>query len=100
MPVIIDRLRDQPALLVFDNCEHVVHAAALAAERILRGCSRTTIIATTREALGIPGEQAWLVPPLSPADASQLFAERARAVVPSFVLDDQNRASVARICQR
>jgi len=100
MQVIIDRLRDRPALLVFDNCEHVVHASAVAAEAILRGCPRTTIIATTREALGIVGEQAWLVPPLSTNDASQLFAERARAVVPSFVVDDQNRDAVTRICTR
>src|SRR5688500_11801298 len=69
MQVIIDRLRDKPALLILDNCEHLVHGSAVAAEAILRGCSRTTIVATTREALGIAGEQAWLVPPLSTTDA-------------------------------
>ena len=100
MQLIIDRLRDQRALLIFDNCEHVVHAAAVAAEGILRGCSRTTILATTREALGIAGEQTWLVPPLSMQDATQLFAERARAVVPSFAISEQNAKTVARICTR
>src|SRR6185436_18810781 len=100
MQVIIDQLRDRPTLLVLDNCEHLIHAAAIAAEAILRGCGRTTIVATTREALGIAGEQAWLVPPLSTSDASQLFEERARAVVPSFAIDANNAAAVARICTR
>ena len=100
LTLIIDRLRDTPALLVLDNCEHLVHAAAVAAEGILRGSSRTSILATTREALGIAGEQAWLVPPLSTQDATQLFGERARAVAPSFVVDEHNRATVAEICTR
>jgi predicted ATPase/DNA-binding SARP family transcriptional activator len=100
LPVIIDQLRDRRALLVFDNCEHVIHAAAVAAEAILRGCPRTAIVATTREALGIAGEQAWLVPPLSVHDATQLFAERARAVAPAFAIDEQNAEAVERICTR
>jgi predicted ATPase/DNA-binding SARP family transcriptional activator len=100
MQLIIDQLRDDKVLLVLDNCEHVIHAAAVAAEAILRGCSRATILTTTREALGIAGEQTWLVPPLSVQDATQLFAERARAVVPSFVIDAQNADAVARICNR
>src|SRR5436190_2290392 len=100
MQLIVDQLRGDKALLVFDNCEHVIHAAAVAAEAILRGCSRATILTTTREALGIAGEQTWLVPPLSVQDATQLFVERARAVAPSFAIDAQNADAVARICTR
>ncbi len=100
MHLIIDRLRDRRTLLVLDNCEHLIHAAAIAAEGILRGCPRTTILTTTREALGLTGEQTWLVPPLSVQDATQLFTERARAVVPSFAIDEQNKPVVERICTR
>src|ERR1044071_248009 len=90
MQLIIDQLRDDKVLLVLDNCEHVIHAAAVAAEAILRGCSRATILTTTREALGIAGEQTWLRPPPSVQDATQLFAERARAGVAALVIDAQN----------
>src|SRR5436189_188885 len=51
MQLIVDQLRGDKALLVFDNCEHVIHAAAVAAEAILRGCSRATILTTTRETI-------------------------------------------------
>ena len=95
---VIDRLRDRSVLLVFDNCEHLIHACAVAAESILRGCPNTSILATSREPLGIPGEQTWLVPPLAEPDAVQLFLERARSVDPAFRLDDQR--AVAQICNR
>jgi predicted ATPase len=67
------------------------------AEEILRSCPNASIVATTREALGVRGEQTWLVPPLSTEDAVQLFAERARSALPSFVVDE---ALVAHICER
>ena len=88
-------------LFVFDNCEHLVRRRAVVAEEILRSCPNTSIVATTREALGVAGEQTWLVPPLSIEDAVQLFGERARAVLPSFVPDDALITStVAHICER
>lgn len=98
--LIIEALRGRSHLLILDNCEHVVDGCAVAAEKILRGSAGTSMIATTREALGIAGEQTWLVPPMSPDGATQLFVERARAVLPSFALDDSNRGVVAHICSR
>src|SRR5688572_7663136 len=98
--VIIEALRPRHALLVLDNCEHLVDACASLAESILRRCEGVSMLATTREALGIPGEQTWLVPPLAEPDAMQLFAERARAVSPSFALTDENTPAVSRICLR
>src|SRR5688500_11989627 len=95
--VVIDAVRDKSMLFVLDNCEHLVHASAVVAEEILRSCPNTSIVTTTREALGVRGEQTWLVPPLSIEDAVQLFGERARSVLPSFVPDD---AVVAHICER
>jgi predicted ATPase/DNA-binding SARP family transcriptional activator len=95
--VVVEAVRDRRVLFVLDNCEHLVHASAVVAEEILRSCPNTSIVATTREALGVRGEQTWLVPPLSIEDAVQLFAERARSALPSFVPDD---SVVAHICQR
>ncbi|HYR29375.1 MAG TPA: NB-ARC domain-containing protein, partial [Thermoanaerobaculia bacterium] len=98
--VIVAALEPRHALLVFDNCEHVVDASAALAETILRRCPAVSILATTREALGITGEQTWLVPPLAEQDAMQLFAERARSVSPSFALTNENTPAVSNICQR
>lgn len=99
--VVIDAVEERAMLFVFDNCEHLVHASAVVAEEILRSCPNTSIVATTREALGVRGEQTWLVPPLSIEDAVQLFAERARSALPSFVPDDATTAAtIAHICER
>lgn len=100
MQLVIDRLRDRDVLLVLDNCEHLVDGAARAAETILQACPNTVILATSREPLGIAGEQTWLVPPLVPSEAAQLFAERARAVAPSFSIQESNRDAVEEICAR
>lgn len=94
--VVINSIRDRDTLLVLDNCEHLVDACAMVAEEILRSCPNTRIVTTTREALGVRGEQVWLVPPLSVDDAVQLFTERARLVAPSF----EPNETVAQICQR
>jgi predicted ATPase/DNA-binding SARP family transcriptional activator len=98
--VVIDTVRDRAVLFVLDNCEHVVGAAAMAAEEVLHGCPSAKIVATSRQPLGVFGEQTWRVPPLSQEDAIQLFTERARAVLPSFAIDDTNRAAVAQISRR
>jgi predicted ATPase/DNA-binding SARP family transcriptional activator len=94
---VISAVRDRPVLFVLDNCEHLVHASAVVAEEILASCANVSIVATTREALGVRGEQTWLVPPLSIADAVQLFNDRARSVLPSFGQDEK---VVAHICER
>jgi predicted ATPase/DNA-binding SARP family transcriptional activator len=97
---IVDTLRGTRTLIVLDNCEHLVDDCARLAERILRSCPDVTILATSREPLGVAGEQTWLVPPLANRDAVQLFAERARAVLPVFALEAHNTNAVEIICAR
>jgi len=99
LDLLTDALCTQHVLLVLDNCEHLVDACASLAEALLRGCPRLGVIATSREALGVPGELAWLVPPLSGIEARQLFVERAQAVLPSFALNDAAGA-IDEICRR
>jgi class 3 adenylate cyclase len=76
-------LGERKVLLVLDNCEHLVDAAARLADLLIERCPGVVILATSREPLGIRGEQVWPVPPLA-ADAARLFDERARAVRPDF----------------
>jgi predicted ATPase len=106
-------LAEKDLLLLLDNCEHLIEAAAPLVEALLRACPRLRILTTSREALRVAGETSWRVPslPLPPADAStaddvetsdaiRLFAERARAVRPDFGLTRANAAVVAQICRR
>jgi predicted ATPase/DNA-binding SARP family transcriptional activator len=111
---VIELLGADRCLLVLDNCEHLIEACALFARAILHGCPTTSILATSREGLGVAGEHIWPVPPLSlpepearrvggvpgTSEAVALFVERARAVAPRFELDDRNAAAVAEICRR
>ena len=97
---IVGTLCNTRALIVLDNCEHVVDDCAEVVDALLRGCPRLTVIATSREALGVASETAWLVPPLASAEAVQLFVERARATLPSFALTSANTAAVSEICRR
>ena len=97
---IVDALSPDKALLVLDNCEHVVDASAALVETLLRGCPRLSILATSRAALGVANETAWLVPPLAADDAIRLFAERARTALPTFSLSAANTDAVAEICRR
>ena len=76
---VIEYLRTRQLLLVVDNCEHVLAAAARLLDQIVRHCPRTSVLATSREALGIEGERILPVSPLPVEDATRLFAERARA---------------------
>jgi len=93
-------LSQREVLLVLDNCEHLVDVCAGLVEHVLRSASTgTRIIATSREALGVPGEVQLPVPPLGDADAIALFVERAAAVNPSFEPGDDEEA-VGQICQR
>jgi predicted ATPase/DNA-binding SARP family transcriptional activator len=87
-------------LLVIDNCEHLVDPCAELVEALLRACPRLVILATSREALGVASETAWLVPPLASAEATQLFVERAQAVLPTFALTPANSAAIGEICRR
>ena len=62
---VIAAVREREALLILDNCEHVIESAAVFAERVLGECQRLRILATSREPLGITGEALWLVEPLA-----------------------------------
>jgi non-specific serine/threonine protein kinase len=93
-------LRGRHVLVVLDNCEHLVAASADLAERLLRSCPGLTILATSREPLGVPGESAWRVPSLSPEGARALFTERARSVRPDFQASGVDAAAIAQLCRR
>ncbi|WP_260639460.1 AfsR/SARP family transcriptional regulator [Streptomyces angustmyceticus] len=96
---IIDHCASRRLLLVLDNCEHVVGAAAALADLLLRHCPGLTVVATSREPLGVPGETVRPLEPLPPAPAHQLFTERAVAVRPEFRAAD-DPAAVDEICRR
>ncbi|MER8040707.1 ATP-binding protein [Streptomyces hydrogenans] len=99
---LVEHLAHRPSLLlVLDNCEHVIGAAAALAETLLAHCPGLRVLATSREPLGVPGETVRPVEPLPPAPAHRLFAERARAVRPGFDREQERAAdAVAEICRR
>src|SRR4029079_6099664 len=88
--VVIGSICEIRTLLILDNCEHLVDACAEIAEALLRACPRLTILATRREARGVPSETAWLVPPMVSTEAVELFVERAQATAPSFAITSAN----------
>ena len=100
---IADALAGRVRLLVLDNCEHVLAAAAQLAELILSRAPEVHIIATSREGLGIPAEHLWQVPSLDAGAAGStavaLFQDRARAVLPAFSVE-QHLEAVVETCQR
>ena len=112
-------LRNKRLLLILDNCEHVVAACARLAETLLRSCPQLRILASSREPLGIAGENAWPLPPLSLPDhwreittspdaverlaqyeAVRLFIDRATLARPAFQPTSDNIATIAQICWR
>jgi predicted ATPase/class 3 adenylate cyclase len=114
LTTLVAWLKAKRLLLVLDNCEHLLDACAHLAESLLRACPSLVILATSRELLSTPGEVAWRVPSLTvpdprqmttaeavrQGDAGQLFVERARQVVPAFVVSEHNAAAVLQICRR
>jgi predicted ATPase/class 3 adenylate cyclase/DNA-binding CsgD family transcriptional regulator len=94
-------LADREVLMVLDNCEHLLDAVATMVTALLGAAPRVTVVTTSREPIGIPGESVWRVPSLSLADeAVELFADRARLAKADFVISDENGATVAEICRR
>jgi len=107
-------IRDKRMLLLLDNCEHVIDAAAGMAAAILSGAPGVNILATSRESLGVEGEREYRLAPLGAPQASstpsaveaaafpavQLFVERVRAIVEDFALTDANAPAIAQICRR
>jgi predicted ATPase/class 3 adenylate cyclase len=111
---LIDFLREKTSLLVLDNCEHLIDACARLVDSLLNAAPNLKILASSREALGVKGEQAWRVPSLSAPDikhppsfeqliqyeAVRLFMERALLVQPHFGVTNENAPTVTKICQR
>lgn len=110
--LLINFLHPKTALLILDNCEHLLDASALLADALLKHCPHLKILATSREALGILGEIVYHMPSLQLPDIQQtlehfreyesvrLFEERARLAQPEFKLTMENASSVAQICSR
>ena len=98
---LLRSVRDRRLLVVLDNCEHLLEASAELVNEVLAGCSRVTILATSREPLLVSGEVNWQVPSLSLADeAVELFTDRARHARPDFTVTDDNIETVTEICRR
>jgi predicted ATPase/DNA-binding SARP family transcriptional activator len=100
LEVVVSAIGPARLLLVLDNCEHVVDACADVATALLHACPQLAILATSREALAVAGETAWLVPPLAANDATQLFVERAQMALPAFTRSPANAAAITEICRR
>ena len=98
--LLIEYCASRTQLLILDNCEHVVEAAAALAETLLTHCPGLTVLATSREPLGVPGESVRPVDPLVPDQARRLFEERAAAVRPDAHTVLRDRAAVEEICRR
>ncbi len=93
-------LRQRHALLVLDNCEHMVGACARLAVTLLQGCANLTIIVTSRERLSVPGELAWSIPPMSCEETQELFVARARAMRPDFEPGPADEPLLGEVCNR
>jgi predicted ATPase/class 3 adenylate cyclase/DNA-binding CsgD family transcriptional regulator len=94
-------VRDRRMLVVLDNCEHLLDVCAELVVAVLAAAPGLTLLATSREPIGVPGEATWRVPSLSVSDeAIELFADRARLAQTGFAVTDDNAATVAEICQR
>ena len=92
---------DRQMLVVLDNCEHLLDASAALVNALLGAAAGLTLLTTSREPIGVPGEVSWRVPSLSlRTEAIDLFTDRARHARPEFVVTDDNAAVVAEICAR
>jgi len=114
LATLADMLRLRQVLIVLDNCEQVLSGCTELVLELLRSCSELRFLTTSRLRLGVAGEYAWPVPPLSVPDpvvnhdpdligrseAVQLFVQRARAVAPGFTLSSQTAPAVAEMCRR
>lgn len=115
LTALAEYLRDRQTLLILDNCEHLLDSCAALADALLRGAPKLTILATSRQQLGVEGEHIFAVPPLPtpdargpipPAealtryDAVALLVERGQATEPSFTITPDNAEAVTRLTQR
>jgi predicted ATPase/class 3 adenylate cyclase/DNA-binding CsgD family transcriptional regulator len=94
-------IADRPMLVVLDNCEHLLDASAALVNALLGAAAGLTLLATSREPIGVAGEVSWRVPSLSLTDeAIELFTDRARRARPDFTVNAENAATVTEICRR
>jgi non-specific serine/threonine protein kinase len=114
LSALVEDIAARRMLLILDNCEHLIGGVVTMTDEILRRCPNIKVLATSREALGIPGEALLPVPSMSlptgdggadPAtmadsDAVRLFVDRAAAVLPGFALGPANADAIAQICRR
>jgi len=113
LETLVEHLAHRRVLLVLDNCEHLIAACVDLAMTLVQRCPELKIVATSREALNVPGESVYAVPSLglpasgetrrdriAGAEAVRLFVARAAAVRPGFDIDDSNAPAVAEICLR
>ncbi|MFJ8488540.1 BTAD domain-containing putative transcriptional regulator [Streptomyces sp. NPDC094038] len=102
--LLVEYCAPRSQLLILDNCEHVIESAAALAETLLTHCPGLTVLATSREPLGVPGESVRPVEPLAPEQAHRLFEERAAAVRPGTGTGagaaPGDSAAVDEICRR
>jgi predicted ATPase/DNA-binding CsgD family transcriptional regulator len=111
LDLIRDRLRSAPALILLDNCEHLIDGCAVVVDQLLRGCPDLRVLATSRELLRVDGELGWSVAPLAlpepnvgldellRMEAIALFIDRASLSRPDFRLTSANASEVAGICR-
>lgn len=109
MEAVLAHLRGRVMLLILDTCEHLVAACGEFALTVTREAPGVTVLATSRQPLGVPGERTFPVLPLpvpdsgaglAAGDAVDLFVQRAASAAPGFTLDDGNRADVLTLCER
>ena len=98
---VVDALRGRRLLLILDNCEHVLDAAAELARRVTASCPTVALLATSREPVGVAAERVWAVPSLDAAvEGVELFCDRAAAADAAFSPTEADRAVIAAICGR
>jgi predicted ATPase len=111
---LIDFLKDKKLFLIIDNCEHLIDGCAIMADLLLHTCPQLNLLATSREALGVPGEKYYYVPSLSfvrsltlsgldeflISESVLLFIDRARSIQPAFQVTSKNAIVLAKIIER
>lgn len=107
LEMVIEALRRRRCVLILDNCEHLLDDVAAAADKILAQCGDVSLLATSREALEVEGEQSWRVPSLgletdqpSDSEAVRLFIARASEIEPTLEIAGRNLDAVVEICRR
>ena len=103
---LVKTLKSWHALLVFDNCEHLIDASAKSIAALLRGCPKISVLASSRQGIGVAGEATYRLPSLAVGDdaaaapAVALFVERAISADQRFALTDENASIIVEICRR